>query len=71
MKYAALEKAINDRGIRKTVIAARLGIVPKTLQGKIVGKTRFDYEEVQIIKHDFFPDIPIDILFAEEGKETA
>lgn len=65
MKYQFLAEKINERGIRKSVIARRLGIASRSLSSKICGKTRFAYDEAQIIHHDFFPDISLDELFKE------
>lgn len=65
MKYQFLADKICERGIRKSVIAQRLGIASKSLSSKICGRTRFAYDEAQIIHHDFFPDIPLDELFME------
>lgn len=70
--YHVLLSLINDRGIRKSVIARRLGLSPKTIYLKLRGKTRFIYEEARIIHEDFFPDIPIQKLFSlnEDDSKT-
>ena len=63
-KYRVLLALINDRGIRKSVIARRLGVSPKTIYLKLRGKTGFIYEEARIIHEEFFPDIPLERLFS-------
>ncbi|MEA4914585.1 MAG: hypothetical protein VB061_08440 [Christensenella sp.] len=71
-KYRVLLALINDRGIRKSVIARRLDISPKTLYGKLRGKTGFIFEEARIIHEEFFPDVPLERLFSvSEGDYTA
>jgi len=71
-KYRVLLALINDRGIRKTAIARRLGITSKTLYLKLRGKTGFIYEEARIIQEGFFPDIPLERLFSvSEGDYIA
>ncbi len=62
-KYPVLSDLINDRGIKKSVIAKRLGISPKTLSGKLRGKTGFVFGEAQTIREDFFPDVALERLF--------
>ena len=63
-KYQVLSGLINDRGIKKSVIAKRLGISPKTLCGKLRGETGFVFDEAQIIREDFFPDVALERLFS-------
>ncbi|HRX58741.1 MAG TPA: hypothetical protein P5075_08215 [Eubacteriales bacterium] len=63
-KYGTLAGMIGERGIKRTVIAKRLGISRKTLSAKIRGDTRFGFEEAQIIRSEFFPDVPLERLFS-------
>ena len=71
-KYQVLSGLINDRGIKKSVIAKRLGISPKTLCGKLRGETGFVFDEAQIIREDFFPDVALERLFSvNEADQTA
>jgi hypothetical protein len=71
-KYQVLSGLINDRGIKKSVIAKRLGISPKTLCGKLRGETGFVFDEAQIIREDFFPDVALERLFSvDEADQTA
>jgi len=62
-KYEYLERMIEKRGIRKTIIARVVGISPKTLTNKVNGKAAFTWPEVQAIQSQFFPDIEKDVLF--------
>ena len=71
-KYQVLSGLINDRGIKKSVIAKRLGISPKTLCGKLRGETGFVFDEAQIIREDFFPDVALERLFSvDEADQPA
>ena len=71
-KYQVLSGLINDRGIKKSVIAKRLGISPKTLCGKLRGETGFVFDEAQIIREDFFPDVALERLFSvDEADQLA
>ena len=71
-KCQVLSGLINDRGIKKSVIAKRLGISPKTLCGKLRGETGFVFDEAQIIREDFFPDVALERLFSvDEADQTA
>jgi len=63
-KYRVLLSLINDRGIRKSAIARRLGVTSKTIYAKLRGKTGFIFEEARIIHEEFFPDIPLERLFS-------
>lgn len=70
-KYQVLSALINDRGIRKSVIAKRLGISPKTLGNKIRGETGFVFDEVQIIREVFFPDVALERLFSLDENDQS
>lgn len=70
-KYTALVRLINDRGVKKSVIAKRLGITPKTLNGKIRGDTGFIFDEAQVIRTEFFPDVPLEQLFSISDEEQS
>lgn len=69
-KYSILAGMINTRGIKRSAIAKRLGISPKTLSGKIRGNTGFVFEEAQTIQSEFFPDIPLEQLFSIDNSLT-
>jgi len=66
-KYPVLSRLINDRGIRKSVIAQHLGICPKALLLKTRGVTGFLFEEARAIHDYFFPDIALEHLFSVEA----
>ncbi len=68
-KYKTLSRLIIDRGVKKSVIAKRLGISPKTLCGKIRGDTGFIFDEAKIIRDEFFPDVPLEHLFEIDNDE--
>ena len=55
--YPLMEATIVMRGIRKSVIAARLGISERCLYNKLKGITPFTWKEVEILQKDFFPDM--------------
>ena len=63
--YPVLVGEIAKRGIKKKAIARSLGICDKALSNKLNGKTPFTWPEVRTIRHQFFPDIPPDVLFKE------
>ena len=67
MYYSKLVGEIAARGMKRTVIAKALGISTKTLYNKISGKAPFTWPEVLLTQKRFFPDIPLDVLFAEEN----
>lgn len=56
-KYPELEGQIAARGIKRNVIAERLGCSYKAFRNKCAGRTRFTWEEVQTLQSVFFPDI--------------
>lgn len=55
--YPVLAGKIAERGIRQTVIAARLGINVKTLYNKMYGDSEFTWSEAYTIRQEFFPDV--------------
>lgn len=44
-----LESRIKDSGIKKKVLADKMGIKQKTLYNKIVGTTEFKVSEIEVI----------------------
>lgn len=66
IKYPVLEGQIAARGIRKTVIAKRIGCSDRTLYDKLVGKSQFTWDEVMTMNMNFFPDMePVDLMRTE------
>lgn len=63
-KYPNLAAEISRRGVRKSVIASRIGVSPRSLSNKLSGTSPFTLDEAFCICRDFFPDIGIDRLFS-------
>ena len=63
--YPTLIGEIAKRGIKKKVIADRLGITERTLYNKLTGEASFTWEEVSAIVKWFFPDFDPNTLFAK------
>ena len=59
--YPVLEAEISRKGVKKKDIAESLGIEPRALSRKLMGETRFWWEEVKKI-HSLFPATPIETL---------
>lgn len=69
--YPVLVGEIAKRGIKKKAIAKSIGVCDKALSNKIGGRSPFTMPEAKAIKRDFFPDIPLNVLFAEADELTA
>lgn len=63
--YPTLIGEIAKRGIKKSVIAERLGISKRALYNKLYGIAPFTWPEVQEINQCFFPDFDPPTLFAK------
>lgn len=61
--YPTLSGEIAKRGIKKAVIAKKLGVCGRALNNKLCGKSPFTWPEVRVIRNQFFPDMTIDDLF--------
>lgn len=61
--YPTLAGEIAKRGIKKKTIAEHLGICNKSLNNKLSGRVPFTWEEVKLIRSQFFPDMSPDDLF--------
>lgn len=70
MKYQILNELIQERGIRKSVIARRIGVTEKTLDKKLNGQSPFTWEQVCTIQKVFFPDQDKDTLFVPLGESA-
>ena len=66
-KYPELAGEIAKRGMTKAAIAARLNIGARSLNNKLCGVSPFTWEEVNIIREEFFPDKKLEELFASKG----
>ena len=62
--YPNLVGEIAKRGIKKSVIAERIGISERTLYNKLYGIAEFTWPEIRTINSCFFPDMDKDTLFA-------
>jgi len=69
-RYPELASAIERRGIKKKVIALACDLSEKGFYNKYTGKHPFTWPETKKIQSTFFPDIPIDRLFAEQMDAT-
>lgn len=70
MKYQILNKLIQERGVRKSVIARRIGVTEKTLEKKLNGQSPFTWDQVCTIQKVFFPDQDKDTLFIPTDKSA-
>lgn len=61
--YPVLVGEIAKRGIKKTVIANRIGISTRSLYSKLAGETSFSWDEACEIRDCFFPDVNQSELF--------
>ena len=64
--YPTLTGEIAKRGIKKSVIAGRLGISEKALYNKLSGAASFTWDEALKINSCFFPDIEVKDLFSTD-----
>lgn len=62
--FPNLEGMIDDRGIKVSAICKKIGVSPKSLHNKRVGRSQFTWNEACTIQEAFFPDIEMKILFA-------
>lgn len=69
MPYANLRSEMEKRGVTISDISRGLNMRRATISDKIHGKFRFYYDEVQMIKKEFFPDCEIEYLFSVETEE--
>lgn len=63
--YPVLAAEIARRGIKKKAIAESIGVCSKALSNKMAGRAPFTWPEVKTIRHQFFPDMDPDVLFAD------
>lgn len=67
--YKTLAGEIAKRGIKKKVIAARIGVSERSFYNKLNGDAPFTWEEVCKITKYFFPDMDKNILFSKENED--
>lgn len=62
--YPVLVGEMAKRQIKKKDVAERIGVCYRTFDNKMNGRVAFTWPEVKKIRHEFFPDIQTDELFA-------
>ena len=62
--YPVLVGEMAKRQIKKKDVAERLGVCYRAFDNKMNGRVAFTWPEVKKIRHEFFPDIQTDELFA-------
>ena len=61
--FPNLAGEIARRGIKKKAIADALNICNRSLNNKLSGRVPFTWDEVTLIRSQFFPDMSPDDLF--------
>ena len=61
--FPTLSGEIARRGIKKKAIADALNICNRSLNNKMNGRVPFTWDEVKLIRSQFFPDMSPDDLF--------
>ena len=61
--FPNLAGEIARRGIKKKAIADALNICNRSLNNKLSGRVPFTWDEVKLIRSQFFPDMSPDDLF--------
>lgn len=69
IKYPELEGQIASRGIKKGIIAKRIGCSYRAFRNKCAGKSNFTWDEVNIMRAEFFPDMATEALMRTNTKE--
>lgn len=69
--YPVLIGEMAKRQIKKKDIAERIGICYKAFDNKVNGRTTFTWREVKAIRHEFFPELQTDELFATSEELAA
>lgn len=64
--YKNLKKLLDDRKISSAMLAAQLGVTPKTAYNKINGKVDFYYSEVTKVM-ELFPEYSMNYVFENDG----
>jgi hypothetical protein len=62
--YPILIGEMAKRQIKKKDVAECIGVCYKSFDNKMNGRVAFTWPEVKKIRHEFFPDIQTDELFA-------
>lgn len=62
-KFCVLNGKIAESNLLRRDIAKRLGISNRSFRNKMTGETSFTWDEVKLIRNEFFPGIPLEQLF--------
>lgn len=68
--YKNLEKAMKEKDMTRTHLAAILGVDIKSITNKMSGATEWKWSEVKKIR-ELFPKYTLDWLFKEEKEKIA
>ena len=68
--YKNLEKAMEEKDMTRTHLAAILGVDIKSITNKMSGTTEWKWSEVKKIR-ELFPKYKLDWLFKEEKEKIA
>ena len=73
IKLMELNELITSRGLKKTFLAAQMGISDASLRNKLSGKTGFMWGEIQVLARELHltPSQCNDIFFCAEVAEKA
>ena len=70
-RYPNLEAEIARRRIQKSDIAKAMNISYRSFHNKTTGVCEFTWPEVNLIQHQFFPDVKKEYLFATYDDQSA
>ena len=68
VRYPELEGQIAARGIKKVTIARRIGCTDRSLTNKLTGRTHFSWDEVDLMRRVFFPDVQHEVLMRTDSR---
>ena len=69
--YPELVGTMAKRNLTRTAVAKQIGISTRTFYSKLIGETEFTLSEAKAIRNTFFPDMPLEALFAQEERDSA
>lgn len=68
--FRNLEAELARKGFIKGDLAKLLGVRYATVIDKTKGRSQFSIDEAFRIRDNFFPDLTLDYLFAQEGQHV-
>ena len=71
VKYPNLEAEMVRRAVSREDMAQSINVRDRTIRNKLTGRTPFTWPEVKRIRTQFFPDIPMDVLFASADERPS